>query len=202
MMEKKEIQLPLAAFKLDVNNSGQPEEGQEISDTGPSRLRWRSAATLCTISRILPLNESRWCEERQPSPLSAGRVSLQHFYLFQFVSLVCCCYGIISPASILLILLFLFVFHFFPPTVFASPSLCSLHFLPPNFHHLIPVTGSSAEQCCAPWPRLFFGRVMYEWLALTSLQAQRHSNSVLPGLLFLVLSFTASPSFLFLCILH
>lgn len=92
-------------------------------------------------------------------------------------------------------------FIFFP-TVFASPSPCSLHFLPPNFHHLIPVTGSSAEQCCATWPRLFFGRVMYEWLALTSLQAQRHSNSVLPGLLFLVLSFTASPSFLFLCILH
>lgn len=118
MMEKKEIQLPLAAFKLDVNNSGQPEEGQEISDTGPSRLRWRSAATLCTISRILPLNESRWCEERQPSPLSAGRVSLQHFCLFQFVSLVCCCYGIISPASILLILLFLFVFLFFPPHCF------------------------------------------------------------------------------------
>lgn len=39
MMEEKAIQLPLAAFKLDVNNSGQSEEGQEISDTGSNRLR-------------------------------------------------------------------------------------------------------------------------------------------------------------------
>lgn len=54
-------------------------------------------------------------------------------------------------------LFFYFCLSFiFSPTVFALPSPCSLHFLPPNFHHLIPVTGSSAEQCCALWPRLFF----------------------------------------------
>lgn len=137
MMEKKEIQLPLAAFKLDVNNSGQPEGGQEISDTGSSRLRLRSAATLCMISRILPLNESQWCEERQPSPLSAGWVSLQHFCLFQFVSLVCCCYGIISPASILLILLYLFVFHFF-----SSLFSLRLHPVPCIFYLPTSITSS------------------------------------------------------------
>lgn len=51
-MKKKEIRLPLAASKLDVSSRGHPNGGQEISDTGSSRLRSRSAATLRMISRI------------------------------------------------------------------------------------------------------------------------------------------------------
>lgn len=57
-------------------------------------------------------------------------------------------------------------------------SFCTFDFLP----------------CCCLWsphPPPF--RVMYEQPALTSPQAQRHSSSVLPGLLFLVLSFNLSP---------
>ncbi len=77
-------------------------------------------------------------------------------------------------------------------SIFALPPFCSFCFLPPNFHRLIAVSGSSALQPVPRDPASLPGRVMYEWLALTSLQAQRHSHSVLPGLLFLALSFFPS----------
>lgn len=75
----------------------------------------------------------------------------------------------------------------------ALPPFCSFCFLPHGFYRLIAVSGSSAEHSMPRGPASLPGRVMYEWLALTSLQARRHSNSVLPGLLFLVLSLSGSP---------
>ena len=84
----------------------------------------------------------------------------------------------------------------FPSTISAFPPFLSFCFLPPSFHRLTAVSGSSAEQPVPRGPASLPGRVMYEWLALTSLQAQRQSNSVLSGSLFLVLSLSASPRFL------
>lgn len=114
---------------------------------------------------------------------------------YYFVSTVYCCEGILILLCLAPILFFFFVFVF--------PFLPHFCFLPPSFRCLIAVSGSSAEQAVPRGPASLPGRVMYEWLALTSLQAQRHSNSVLPGLLFLVLSLSASPLFLLLSpILH
>lgn len=91
-----------------------------------------------------------------------------------------------------------------PPLTYicALPIFCSFGFLPPSFYRFIAVSVSSAEQLMPRGPASLSGRVMYVWLALTSLQAQRHSNSVLPVLLFLMLSLSASASFLLIFPLH
>lgn len=99
-----------------------------------------------------------------------------------------------SPAVLLVLLVSFSLFLSFisQTSFFALPPFCSLCFLPPDFHRLIAISGSSALQPFPRDPASLPGRVMYEWLALTSLQAHRHSHSVLPGLLFLALSFFPS----------
>lgn len=73
---------------------------------------------------------------------------------------------------------------------------CFLCFPLSDCHRLTAASGPCAVQPCGP--ASLPSRVMYDWLALTSPRAQRHSNSVLPGLCFLVLSLGASPLFLLL----
>ena len=108
---------------------------------------------------------------------------------YNVVSLIYCCEGILILLCLAPIRLPFFVF-------FCLPFSASLLFLLFSASQLsFAVSGSSAEQALPRGPASLSGRVMYEWLALTSLQAQRHSNSVLPGSLFLVLSLCASPLF-------
>lgn len=66
-------------------------------------------------------------------------------------------------------------------------------FLPPSMHCLFSEAGG--EQAVPLGPASLPGRVMYEWLALTSLQPRRHGSSALPGLLFLIFSFIIPHSF-------
>lgn len=114
------------------------------------------------------------------------------------VSTVFCCKGIlVFPCLAPILISFSFSLSSLD-YYFCIASLLSLLFSAaqlPSPHGCLWVRCRAA---CAPWSRLPLGRVMYEWLALTSLQAQRHSNSALPGLLFLVLSLSASPLFLLL----
>lgn len=60
------------------------------------------------------------------------------------------------------------------------PSVLSIPCLPTFIASLLSL-GSVQCSLFSRGPASLPGRVMYEWLALTSLHAQRHSNSVLPG---------------------
>lgn len=133
----------------------------------------------------------------QPSRVLCGRggglVKLVTTALFP-------CFTIVNASVWLPPFLFLsltFCFSFI--CLLLLPSLllfCLLCFPPPDCHRLTAVSGPCAVQ--PRGPASLPGRVMYDWLALTSPRAQRHSNSVLPGLCFLVLSLSASPLFLLL----